>query len=146
MKLIYIAAPWKDRELMPTIGDQFERASFVITHKWWLTEDIPEAERSTSLLAEQAQKDYEGVRDANLLILLNTAKSEGKAVEQGIAIALQKKVIAIGKRGDGTSSNVFHYLPNYYWYGTIEEYLDTTATMKVKSPKPYTISEDKLFG
>lgn len=134
MKLIYIAAPWKDRELMPAIAEKFERKGYIITHKWWLTEDIPENSRTVDLLAEQAKADFEGVKDADMLVLINSAKSEGKAVEQGIALALGKRINAIGTRGDGTSSNVFHYLPNYWWYYSVDEFLGTVAnTMKIRT-------------
>lgn len=68
----------------------------------------------------QALKDLQGVLKANLLIVLNTAKSEGKATEQGIAIADGKPIIAVGERGVVTS-NIFHYLMNYRWVKTIED-------------------------
>src|SRR4051812_46832431 len=108
MKLVYIAAPWVDKALMDPIARKLETKGYVVTHKWWLTEDLgPKAEggHQDHELRAQAYADREGVLNAETLILINTSKSEGKAVEQGIALASGIPIIAIGKRGDGTSSN-----------------------------------------
>lgn len=48
--LLYLAAPWKDKEQMTAIAKQFEDVGHIITHKWWEIEDIPESERSADLL------------------------------------------------------------------------------------------------
>lgn len=122
MKL-YICAPWMDRDNLPAIAAKFEAAGHEITWKWWATDDIAEGEDNHVSLREQALHDYYGVTDCDTLILLNTKKSEGKAVEQGIALANLIPIIAIGKRGDGTSMNVFHYLEDYTWVETVEEAL-----------------------
>ena len=125
--LIYIAAPWRDKELMPDIATKFEQAGHQITHKWWLVEDTPESERNFDLLQAQAGLDFCGVEAANFLILINSAKSEGKAVEQGIALGLGKSIIAIGKLG-AHSKNVFHYMSNYTWVDTITDALKVLET------------------
>lgn len=126
MKLIYIAAPWVDKDLMPAIAAQFEAKGHEITWKWWETDDIPEGEgRDAVKLEEQAVNDMNGVIDSDVVVLINSKKSEGKAVEQGIAIACGLPIIAVGKRGDGTSLNVFHYLSDWYtWVSTVEEAID----------------------
>lgn len=121
---IYLAAPWVDRELMPELAAKLEAAGHTLTWKWWETEDTSEGERTVEALAYQALKDFRGVVECQTLVLWNSKKSEGKAVEQGVALAKNKEIIAIGKRGDGTSSNVFHYLPNYTWVGSIEEAIE----------------------
>ena len=54
------------------------------------------------------------------MVVLNSAKSEGKATEQGIAIEMEMPIIAVGERGTVTS-NIFHYLANYRFVPTIEE-------------------------
>jgi nucleoside 2-deoxyribosyltransferase len=120
MSWIYIAAPWKDKALMPEIAAKFEAAGHKITWKWWATDDIAEGNRNEDALQTQALNDVNGVLDADVLVLINTAKSEGKAVEQGIAIASGIPIIAVGKRGDGTSLNVFHYLSVYDWTEDVE--------------------------
>lgn len=119
MKL-YLAAPWVDRGEMTAISAQLEAAGHEITHKWWEVEEIEEGEGSIEILREQAARDFMGVWTCDKMVLINSKKSEGKAVEQGIALALDKDIIAVGKLGE-QSKNVFHYLLNYKWVPTVEE-------------------------
>ena len=114
MKL-YLAAPWVDKDKMSTLSDLFEASGHTITKKWWETENIAEGSDGNNKLRNQAIEDKKGVESCDILIVFNTSKSEGKATEQGVAIALNKPIIAIGKLGDGTAKNVFHYLPHYRW-------------------------------
>lgn len=115
---IYIASQWVERARMPEVAKQFEDSGFSITHKWWETEGG--WEKSPDELRKQAEHDVEGVLSADAVVLVNTGKSEGKAVEQGIAIAAGKPIIAIGTRGE-FSLNVFHYLPLYTWVSSVEQ-------------------------
>lgn len=120
---LYLAAPWIDRDKMPAIAQRFEAAGHKITHKWWLVDNLTESERSVEVLKSQAQADFKGVIAADKVVVFNTSKSEGKAVEQGIAIAMKIPIIVVGKRGDGTSKNIFHYLDCYNFTDDIEEAL-----------------------
>lgn len=119
---VYIAAPWKSRDEMPAIAEKVEGLGLEISHKWWTVEDVPEGERSLEVLRFQAYADYTGVKTADIILLINSAKSEGKAVEQGIALGDGKTIVVVGKRGEH-SSNVFHYLPSYVWVETLDEAL-----------------------
>lgn len=118
---IYLAGPWAHRADMPAIAEKFKAAGHEITWEWWETPDIPEGANKDAELRAQALNDKRGVETAQLLVLINSAKSEGKATEQGLAIAARKLIIAVGKLGDGTAKNVFHYLPNYHWVDTVDE-------------------------
>lgn len=118
---IYIAAPWADRALMPDIATRIESAGYKITHKWWETEDTPEGFPGTAAtLRQQAINDVNGVKNADLVLVMNTAKSEGKSLEQGVAICENKPIVIVGKRGE-FSKNVFHYLDNYQWVDTVDD-------------------------
>lgn len=117
---LYLAAPWIDRELMPAIATKFETAGHTITHKWWESEGAPFDERRFQVLQLHAIKDYQGVIDADKLVLLNTAMSEGKSVEIGIALASGLDVIGIGKAGE-FGNNVFHFLPEFTWVDSVED-------------------------
>lgn len=120
---IYIAAPWIDREAMPAIATRFENDGHTITHKWWEAENTPESPEAVKIHSGHAFDDWNGVVSADTLVLLNTSKSEGKAVEQGLAIASDIPIVAVGQRG-ALSKNVFHYLPCYTWVDDIEGALD----------------------
>jgi len=127
---IYIAAPWKDKELMPGIAERVEGAGHMITHKWWELESAPEGDWSnTSVLRQQAMNDVRGVKNADLVLVLNTAKSEGKSLEQGVAIADNKPIIIVGVRGE-FSMNVFHYLDNYRWVENLGDALEVLDTIE----------------
>jgi hypothetical protein len=63
------------------------------------------------VLRREAQHDWDDVKAADVLVVLNYEKSEGKATEQGLALAMGKKIIGVGKPGN----NIFHYLPHYTW-------------------------------
>ena len=125
---IYCAAPWKTKDRMPAIAGLLEANGHTLTHKWWEAEDTPESDRTAEILRAQAKSDVQGVLDAQVVVVINSAKSEGKATEQGIAIAHRKPIICIGKRGEH-SANVFQYLPNYRWVDTIEEAVDILNTL-----------------
>lgn len=120
---VYVAAPWVEKDLMPDIAEKVEDSGLEITHYWWDHEDIAEEDRLTDELCEQAELDMNGVKEADAVILINSAKSEGKAVEQGLALAYGKPIFAVGRLGEH-SKNVFHYLPNYYWYDTLDDVLE----------------------
>lgn len=125
-RLIYIAAPWKDKDLMPDIASKFEADGHTISWKWWQTDDIPEGQGRETQLREQAENDFWGVFKCETLILINSAKSEGKAVEQGIALACGIPIYAVGERGT-TSMNVFHYMEDYVWTPTVDACLKELA-------------------
>ena len=120
---IYLAAPWLDRELMPERAKVFEDAGFTITHKWWEYEGESQENESEEFLRECAASDFNGVTTADVLIAFNTAKSEGKATEQGIALASKVPIISINPPVKVTS-NIFHHLPQYTHVNSIEEALE----------------------
>jgi nucleoside 2-deoxyribosyltransferase len=126
---IYIAGPWVDRAQMPGVASLIEGLGHTITHKWWEHDDIAEGVKTAKILQEQATLDQEGVVNADMLILINSSKSEGKATEQGMALALGKPIVAVGKLG-AVSTNVFHYLPSYRWVDNLEEMVKVLTTIQ----------------
>lgn len=131
---IYLAGPWVTREQMPLIAEALEALGATITCKWWHTEDkYPGAigpdngPESLAYYRHHAQLDMQGVLDANLVVVINSAKSEGKAVEQGIALAHHKPIIIVGTLGEFT--NVFHYLGSYRWVPDVPALLEAVKTI-----------------
>lgn len=114
---------------MVAIAAAVQSRGFTVTHKWWETEDIKDEDRTPEFNRERAMEDIIGVRDANLVLLINSSKSEGKAVEQGVAIQLDKPIIAVGKLGEH-SKNVFHYLSQYRWVDNLEEAYKVLESIK----------------
>jgi nucleoside 2-deoxyribosyltransferase len=75
-----------------------------------------------SIIRDQAYQDIADVRRADVLVVLNLQKSEGKAVETGIAIAAGIPVISVGPR-----SNIFQALGAEV--ATVEDALLLCATL-----------------
>ena len=115
---IYLAAPWVRREEAKAAAAQAVEAGHTITHDWWNheagNEDTDELERLGRL-------DYDAVRTCEAFIVLNLEKSEGKSVEQGIALyghldgpAGPYYLIGVGPRG----TNIFQNLACWLWVDT----------------------------
>ena len=106
---IYIAAPWTHKADAARVASLLEAAGHTITKRWWEHREVPgylTADHSNDdELTEQALQDIDGVLTADVFVLLNYEKSEGKAVETGIALAVGIPIIVVGGR-----SNLFHYL------------------------------------
>lgn len=124
---LYLAAPWTERGLMDERAAQLEKNGWKITHRWWNYDGNGQDGEKADFLESCAKCDMYGVLQAHAVILFNTAKSEGKAIEQGIALAARIPIIAIGKRGE-FSANVFHYLDCYTWVDNIDAALVTLLT------------------
>jgi nucleoside 2-deoxyribosyltransferase len=122
-KRVYLAGPWIAREAMPKMAEQLEAAGHKITHKWWEYEGENQDEETDEFLRSCAEQDVAGVVTADVVIVYNTAKSEGKAVEQGIAIVVGHPIIVVTPY-EKPSSNIFHYLPQYTHVKTFQEALE----------------------
>lgn len=127
---VYLAAPWISKASMPEIAARIEDGGGTITHKWWEIEDGKNdgSKEDYQYHRGHAQLDMNGVSAADIVVVMNTASSEGKAVEQGIAIALGKPILIIGTQGE-FSKNVFHYMSNYRWVPTVDAMIETLSTI-----------------
>src|SRR3990167_4537398 len=102
---VYLAAPWKRKDEAKLGKIQLEEAGLEVTSRWI---DLVKGEDviDFKFFEEEAIHDVQDVYRADILILLNLEKSEGKSAEMGMALAWNKPVIIVGER-----SNIFHYLP-----------------------------------
>lgn len=117
---VYLATSWVDRDQMPAIADAFTAAGHTITERWWLHPDVPGyPDIESEDLENQAIRDFDGVVNADVFVLMNRGKSEGKAVETGIALTMCHRIIVVGKR-----SNIFHYMPEVEFAETSDDVLD----------------------
>ncbi len=123
---VYLAATWAERASMPLVAAQLELAGHSITHRWWEFEDDPvdnyPSNQDSEALTNHAINDFIGVVQAEVVVLVNSAVSEGKAVETGIAIAGNKPIVLVGTR-----SNLFHYLPNVHVVATVDAAVELLA-------------------
>lgn len=124
---IYLAGPWIDRHQMPGIASALEAKGHTITHKWWVYEGKGEEHETEKFMKDCAVKDYNGVADCDVVVVYNSAKSEGKATEQGIALALEKRIVCWTPTDSSPTSNIFHHMYHYKHVKTLEEMLDAVA-------------------
>ena len=113
MKHIYIAGPWKDRPHVIDQAQKLREAGFTVDCRWLTANDVADDDPNRAqYLKDQAMNDIEDLIKADLLMVINTRQSEGKAVELGMAIAALKRIIIIGDR-----TNIFNYLniPRFDW-------------------------------
>ena len=124
---VYLAGPWIKGGDVLEASKQFEAAGIEITSRWLervkgntdpaydYTKDplytAPDAK-------EEATKDMEDVFNADMVVVINSAKSEGKAVETGLALAWGIPIVVVGDR-----TNIFHYFdaPITEVVGTVAE-------------------------
>lgn len=113
---IYLAAPWvmgKDARVAKKYLEKRVKGLRVISR--WIARSpkkirpnydyTKDSSFTLKQGREQANIDLEDIKRSRCLVVLNHVKSEGKVVEQGIALALKKPVIVIGNK-----TNIFHYL------------------------------------
>lgn len=119
MVKIYVAGPWDFRGEAKEAARKFEQAGFEITHDWWSYDDISKDDLEKH--RKYAQEDMNAVIRADVLFLMNLQErgreTSGKAVETGIALALGKRILAMGIK----YTNIFQYLNVVEWVTTTEE-------------------------
>ncbi len=112
---VYIAAPWAFRHAAAAMGIRCEEAGLTVARAWW-------DEDPTVDLATAAQADWDALASADGLIVLQYGVSEGKAVEQGLALLLLPPtnpilvVSPVGERG-----SIFQMLPRFRLVQTEDE-------------------------
>jgi len=101
----YTAGPWHDRAIVKGVRDKLVEADYKVNSRWLdIPENPPEGMSYEEYQQMQARNDLADVVSADVLMYVNTGyKSEGKATELGVAIAMLKPIIIIGDR----SNNIF---------------------------------------
>lgn len=112
---IYVAAPFINKVEAAEAKSKFEAAGFDVTSRWIVedlgltNEDVGKPEHMGTL-QQRAIEDYEDVQAADVFVILNLGKSEGKATELGVAYTLGIPVVLVGPR----QGNIFYLLPGVY--------------------------------
>ena len=128
---VYVAGPWVRRPEVRAFAAHLEAAGHKVTSRWlYEHEGNPNDPSGLSspehYIREQALDDVNDVISADVFIMLNLEKSEGKAFEMGIAYMANKPIICVGKR-----FNIFCSLGTTV--GTVDEVLDLLSRSTVLS-------------
>ena len=117
---VYVAAPWINKDEARAAAERLEAAGHTITKRWWEHREVPgyltDDHSNDAELTQQAIEDVDGVLASHVFVLLNLGKSEGKAVETGIAIMQNLPIFVIGGK-----SNLFHYFPGVREVDTLDD-------------------------
>lgn len=115
----YIAAPYIHRGQVQEHIAKIHAAGWKTNSRWAEEDDISEC------LKSRAMRDVEDVISADGLIYVNSALSEGKATELGIAIALLKPILIVGEQlyPERPNNNIFLNL-SIPAFPTIEQMLE----------------------
>jgi len=88
---VYIAAPWIHKQDAIKVGQRLGVLDIEVTSSWFHHEgnsnDSAGVTADTQSIRVQALQDIADVLRSDYIVVLNLSKSEGKAVETGIAIA-----------------------------------------------------------
>ena len=119
----YIASKLENYEQVQYLRDRLKEQGWTHTYDW--TQHGSVKSISTEILKEVAEKEFQGVKDADVVIVL-TPQGRGTHVELGMALALDKKVFIwhendkYFKCTEDTSS--FYWLPNVHrLFGTSDD-------------------------
>lgn len=147
---IYIAGPWVRREECKGYQKQLEDAGFTIVSRW-ITKHIDLGVAAADLntpdekvqeeLTKQAIEDVLDLETADVFLIINSEKSEGKAFEFGYACAMRLPIIAVGDR----SNNIFYQLPHVVVTPTLEEAIDVLNAAIEKQNSFDLANEPKLI-
>lgn len=96
---VYVAGPWVRKAECAAFRDRLVKEGFKVTSRWLdLDESVDNSFKpeNMQLLQQRAMEDIEDVLSSDILMLMNLEKSEGKAVETGMAMLSAKGIVMLG--------------------------------------------------
>jgi hypothetical protein len=110
MKSVYFAARYSRREELNGYRSELEALGIVVTSRWLATEPRMRSEYSDEDWRNLGLIDQEDVLAADALVCFTEPPGDGgsggRHVELGMALALGRRVIVVGRR-----EHIFHHLP-----------------------------------
>ena len=117
MTAIYLSGQFEDGLALCDVRRDLEASGHQVTSRWLDAAAAgpataqSDAEGAAARLAAIARQDFEDIARADVVVVFNppqacTVGRGGRHVETGYALALGKRVVLVGSRG-----NVFHWLP-----------------------------------
>ena len=129
---VYVAARFEQAKEVEAIHDKLKRAGFEIVSDWTQHKDVDEAKLDGLGKQAYAVSDLCGVKACEVLLLYHTVSGgQGKFVEFGAALALDKKCIII--HPVGVKDSIFFYLPDVEIVRSVPEALLALEKWRTKS-------------
>jgi nucleoside 2-deoxyribosyltransferase len=108
---VYVATAFKNRDEAKRVMELLKGHGCIITHDW--TNESVEGRTGDDLmeyLRRCAWADVNGVKDCDVLFLINHPDGKGCFTELGIALGLQKHVVVVE---EDSAHNIFIHLDKY---------------------------------
>lgn len=121
---IYVASRTENRKKVSEIHEKLKKKGCKITTDWTKHKNIKPYKKNPEKSKEYSEEDINGVRDADVLILLTTKESsKGMYIELGAAIILK---LLTGKPeifivGDYNTESIFYFHPVVNRVNSIED-------------------------
>jgi hypothetical protein len=110
MRSVYFAARYSRQDELNRYRNELEALGVEVTSRWLATEPRDRADYSDDDWRSLALIDQEDVLAADSLVCFTESANEGgnggRHVELGMALALGRQVIVVGRR-----EHIFHHLP-----------------------------------
>jgi len=127
----YIASRLKNYEAVQRLSNKLKSAGWVHTCDW--TASLSTEEMSVDFLKGIGKKEYDGVKNADIVIIL-TPQGGGTHTELGIALALNKKIYIC--HDDDTYFKCDNNTSPFYWLPQVNRFagdVDDVAHMLINS-------------
>lgn len=128
----YIASKLENYEQVRSLADKLKSTSWIHTYDWTAHGSVKES--SVEILKEVGQKEYAGVKDADIVIVL-TPQGRGTHTELGMAIALNKQIYLC--HTDNTYFKCDDNTSAFYWLPQVNQFvgsIDDVADMLINKP------------
>lgn len=117
----YIASSLKNYQKVRELARLLKNAGWEHTYDWTLY--CPEKEIDLETLKSIGEKEYEGIKQADVVIIL-TPQGRGTHTELGIAIALNKKIYLCHQ--DDTYFKCDDNTSTFYWLAQVIQFVGDT--------------------
>ncbi len=132
---IYVASKFENKELVKEVQEELIREGHSITHDWSNESDAGKTGiELENYQARCAQQDFDGVKNADLVLLINHQGCKGTYTEFGIALALNKYVVIVKPE---LTNQVFFHLKHphkIFWAKSIADAYDIIDDINFHEP------------
>ena len=129
----YIASKLENHKNVKCLAEKLKSAGWLHTYDWTVHGSVKESDVET--LKEVGQLEYNGVRDADIVIVL-TPQGRGTHTELGMAIALKKQVYLC--HSDNTYFKCDDNTSAFYWLPQVKQFIgniNDVAEMLLNNPR-----------
>ena len=119
---VYVASKFENQQEVRQAMKMLIDLGHTITHDW--TKEDYGNRTGVELAAYRslcAQEDFDGVKNADALLVINHARGCGMFVEFGMAVALGKAIFVVYPE---KANNIFACLPGVYESGDLHDAID----------------------